>query len=90
MPIGKLVLIYKAMGICLIFCKQEVRSKFTLHFNVYKNHADPHCLAKQNKLINRHWGLGVAPSVYRVFDSGNYTCYTIKGTGLGVVSLYKE
>ncbi len=47
MPIGKLVLIYK---------------EFTLHFNVYKNQAGPHCLVKQNKLTNRHWGLGVPPS----------------------------
>ncbi len=29
-----------------------------------KNQADPHCLANQNKLNNRHWGLGVPPSEY--------------------------
>ncbi len=50
MPIGKLVLIYK----------------FTLYFNVYKNQADPHCLENKNKLTNRHWGLGVPPSVKKV------------------------
>ncbi len=41
MPIVRPVLISKAMGICLIFCKQYL--------------ADPHCFANQNKPNNRHW-----------------------------------
>ncbi len=44
-----------SLAICVV-------KEFTLHFNVYKNQADPHCLAKQNKLTNKHWGLGVPPS----------------------------
>ncbi len=31
--------------------------------DLLENQADPHCLANQNKLSNRHWGLGVPPSV---------------------------
>ena len=54
MSIVSPVLIGKAMGICL--------KEFTLHFNVYKNQADTHCLVNQNKVNNRHWGLGVPPS----------------------------
>ncbi len=58
MHIGKLVLICKAMGICLIFVNIEVRSKllnYTSDLLFTKYQADPHCLANQNKPDKRHW-----------------------------------
>ena len=33
------------------------------------NQADPHCLVNQNKLTNRHWGLGVPPSVMAILKT---------------------
>ncbi len=42
---------------------------------INKNQADPHCLVKQNKLTNRHWGLGVPPSVIPIDDQ---VCQSLK------------
>ncbi len=54
MPIGKLVLFCKAMG-----------KELTPDLLFTKYQANPHCLVYQNKLTNRHWGLGVPPPVQR-------------------------
>ncbi len=46
MPIGKLVLFYKAIGICLIFVNIEVQSKLFNQTCFTKYQADSHCLVK--------------------------------------------
>ncbi len=61
------VLKYRLSSTCILpglaLCIAGILKEITLHFIVYKNQADPHCLANQTKLNNRHLGLGVPPSV---------------------------